>query len=531
MGEVLGMMAHNFSEDAFQFHSDCRILYHFAQSTTHLHDVVIYMWPKFESTPSKVCKLYDLTTMPISLQYPSTTADLIQPNTEVALMAFIPLPTTFIGTSLRPSSQTLYQLPSTKSRRTITVASAVPRNSNFSKLQAGYLFPEIGRRRRAYLESHPDADIISLGIGDTTQPIPSHICQGLVNGAAKLGTKEGYSGYGAEQGVNELREKIAQVLYGGKIKAGEVFVSDGAKCDIGRVQQVFGSGISVAVQDPSYPVYVDTSVMIGQTGQFDEGVSQFKGIEYMTCTAENGFFPDLDNVKRTDLIFFCSPNNPTGAAATRDQLERLVKFAKKNGSIIVFDGAYAPFINDPSVPTSILEIEGARECAIEVNSFSKYAGFTGVRLGWVVVPNELTFADGSLVRNDFNRVMTTCFNGASNISQSGGLACLDPEGRKEIQNLIDYYLGNAGILRKTMIELGFDVYGGTDAPYIWVHFPGRNSWDVFSEILEKAQVVTIPGAGFGPGGEGYLRLSAFAPREACEEACKRLRELYAGVVA
>lgn len=453
-------------------------------------------------------------------------------------MAFIPLSSTFTGSSsLTRSTSSLSALsscPTNKSSRRVNItptASAVQRNANFSKLQAGYLFPEIGRRRSAYLAEHPDADIVSLGIGDTTMPIPSHICAALTEGATRLSTTEGYSGYGAEQGMAPLREKIAAVLYNSKISADEIFVSDGAKCDISRLQSVFGSGASVAVQDPSYPVYVDTAVMQGQTGLFDESASQFAGIEYMRCDASNGFFPDLSTVQRTDLIFFCSPNNPTGAAATRQQLTDLVQFAKKNGSIIIFDAAYAPFINDPSVPTSIFEIEGAREVAIEVNSFSKYAGFTGVRLGWVVIPSELTFSDGSSVRADFNRIMTTCFNGASNISQRGGLACLDPEGRKEVQQLIDYYLANSSLLRQTMTDLGFEVYGGTDAPYIWVRFEGKKSWEVFSDILEKAQIVTIPGVGFGPGGEGYLRLSAFAPRAACEEACKRLRILFAGVTA
>ncbi|PXF47083.1 putative LL-diaminopimelate aminotransferase, chloroplastic [Gracilariopsis chorda] len=449
-------------------------------------------------------------------------------------MAFISLTTTFVGATVRPRKSALCR--STKHRPApdeifTPSASAVPRNKNLEKLQAGYLFPEIGRRRNAYLAKNPGAKIISLGVGDTTMPIPPHICKGLADGASKLGTPDGYSGYGAEQGMGILREKISSILYKGSIAPDEVFVSDGAKCDISRLQQVFGSNVSIAVQDPSYPVYVDTAVMQGQTGLYDSAVSQFEGIAYMRCDASNGFFPDLSTVPRTDLIFFCSPNNPTGAAATREQLTQLVRFAKKNGSIIVFDAAYAPFINDPAVPTSIFEIDGAREVAIEVNSFSKYAGFTGVRLGWVVVPNELVFADGSPVRADFNRIMTTCFNGASNISQHGGLACLDEQGREEIQGLIKYYLGNAGMLRKTMTELGFDVYGGTDAPYIWVGFPGKKSWEVFNEILEKAQVVTIPGAGFGPGGEGYLRLSAFAPRASCEEACKRLRALYAGVAA
>lgn len=448
-------------------------------------------------------------------------------------MAFVSFTNPFIGTGVSYRKIEICQR-STRGktshlRRSVVTASSVPRNENFGKLQAGYLFPEIGRRRSAYLAANPDADIISLGIGDTTMPIPSHICKGLTDGAAQLGTTEGYSGYGAEQGMRSIREKISEVLYKGNISADEVFVSDGAKCDIARLQQVFGPDVSVAVQDPSYPVYVDTAVMQGQTGEFDESVSQFKGIAYMKCDAANGFFPDLSTTPRTDIIFFCSPNNPTGAAATRQQLTELVQFAKKNGSILVFDAAYAPFINDPAIPTSIFEIEGARDVAIEVNSFSKYAGFTGVRLGWVVVPNELTFSDGTPLHADFNRLMSTCFNGASSISQRGGLACLDPDGRKEIQTLIDYYLGNAALLRETMTDLGFDVYGGTDAPYIWVGFPGRKSWEVFSDILEKAQVVTIPGAGFGPGGEGYLRLSAFAPRPACEEACKRLRAMYAGV--
>jgi LL-diaminopimelate aminotransferase len=405
-------------------------------------------------------------------------------------------------------------------------STGVKRNANLAKLQAGYLFPEIGRRRSAYLADHPDADIISLGVGDTTQPIPPHICGGLQAGAAALGTSEGYTGYGDGNGNQPLREKIAAVLYNGTVTADEVFVDDGAKAAISRIQQVFGSHVTVAVQDPSYPVYVDTSVMMGQTGLYNGSKSQFESIAYMECTAANGFFPDLSKVARTDLIFFCSPNNPTGAAATRAELTELVAFAKKNGSIIVFDAAYAPFIRNPDVPTSIFDIPGAREVAIEVNSFSKYAGFTGVRLGWVIVPDELKFADGSPVKADFSRIMSTCFNGASNVAQAGGLACLDPEGQREINDLIEYYLGNAALLRDTMTNLGFKVFGGTDAPYIWVAFPERKSWEIFSEILDEAQVVTIPGAGFGPGGEGYLRLSAFAPRDLCVKACDRLKKMY-----
>lgn len=403
--------------------------------------------------------------------------------------------------------------------------SGVKRNENFARLAGGYLFPEIGRRRNAYLENNPDmaSRVISLGIGDTTQPIPSHILSGLVNGASKLGTKEGYSGYGAEQGTSILREKIAKNLYDGRIEADEVFVSDGAKCDIMRLQQMFGPSVTSAVQDPSYPVYVDTSVMMGQTGNQNEETKQYENIVYMPCTAENEFFPDYSALPRADVVYFCSPNNPTGAAATKEQLTRLVQTCKERGSILVFDAAYAPFIRSKDVPKSIFEVDGARDVAIECNSFSKYAGFTGVRLGWTVIPNTLTFSDGTLVRDDFNRVMTTAFNGASNIVQQGGLSCLDPEGLAEIDVLIDYYLQNAGLLRKTMQDLGYDVYGGTDAPYVFVKLPdGKKSWDTFNEILEKHQIVTIPGAGFGPGGEGYLRLSAFASKENVIEACQRL---------
>lgn len=406
----------------------------------------------------------------------------------------------------------------------------VERNPNFKKLAGGYLFPEIGRRRNAYLAENPDmaSRIISLGIGDTTQPIPENILNGLVTGASKLGTKEGYSGYGAEQGMGDLREKIADTLYNGLITADEVFVSDGAKCDIMRLQQMFGSEVKSAVQDPSYPVYVDTSVMLGQTGTQDPETKQYENIVYMPCTPENDFFPDYASLPRADVVYFCSPNNPTGAAATKEQLAELIKVCKERGSILVFDAAYAPFIRNPDVPKSVFEIEGAREVAIEVNSFSKYAGFTGVRLGWTVIPSDLKFADGSLVRDDFNRVMSTAFNGASNIVQSGGLACLSEEGMKEINTLIDYYLENAKLLKETMEGLGYAVYGGSDAPYIFVGLPeGQGSWDAFSDILEKAQVVTIPGAGFGPGGEGFLRLSAFAPKENVIEACERLKVVMA----
>ena len=340
--------------------------------------------------------------------------------------------------------------------------SGVARNPGMGKLQAGYLFPEIGRRRNAYLEKNPDAKIISLGIGDTTQPIPSHILAGLNKGVANLGTKDGYAGYGPEQGIGPLRELIAKQLYAGGIVAeDEVFVSDGSKCDIGRLQMMFGSDVTSAVQDPSYPVYVDTSVIFGQTGDFDGDKSQFDKIVYMPCNPSNDFFPDLANTPRADIVYFCSPNNPTGAAATKAQCKQLIDWANEQGSIVVYDAAYAPFVKSDDVPKSIFEIEGSRTCCIEVNSLSKYAGFTGVRLGWTVVPKELKFKDGSSVWGDFNRIMCTAFNGASRIVQAGAIACLEPEGMKEIDTLIDYYMGNAALLRQTMLDMGLKVHGET----------------------------------------------------------------------
>lgn len=376
------------------------------------------------------------------------------------------------------------------------------------------------------IHAKPFVLLLIAGIGDTTMPIPPHILSGLAHGVSKLGTKEGYSGYGAEQGVTELREKIAAKLYNNLVQPDEVFVSDGAKCDISRLQLMFGSNVVSGVQDPSYPVYVDTSVMMGQTGSIDPALKQFSNIVYLPCNPGNNFFPDVRQSPRADVYYICSPNNPTGAVATRKQLEDLVQFCKEVGSFLVFDAAYAPFIRTPDVPKSIYEIDGAKDVAIEVNSFSKYAGFTGVRLGWTIVPSGLKFSDGTPVRNDWNRVMTTAFNGASNIVQSGGLACLDDEGLQEIETLIDYYLQNAKLLKETFEGLGFDVYGGVDAPYVFVHMKGRNSWDCFSEILETIQVVTIPGAGFGPGGTEFLRMSAFAPRESCLEACERFKQMY-----
>lgn len=400
----------------------------------------------------------------------------------------------------------------------------VKRNKNLAKLKAGYLFPEINRRKNALLEKNPDAKIISLGIGNTTEPLTPHIVEGLKNAAVGLGNNEGYSGYGAEQGMEKLRKKIAEKLYNGIIQADEVFVSDGAKCDCGRLQVLFGNDVSIAVQDPAYPVYVDGSVIIGATGEYDDEKGQFKDIIYMSCTPENNFFPDLESLPRTDLIYFCSPNNPTGAVATKEQLKKLVDFAKKNNSILLFDAAYSEYIRDDSYPKSIFEIDGAREVAIEINSFSKPIGFTGVRLGWTVVPKELKFENGESVNTDWNRIMTTIFNGASNIIQLGGLAALDEEGIKEMKATIDFYMENARIIKEGLDSVGVKTYWTGNSPYIWAHFPGKDSWEMFSEILEKAHVVTTPGAGFGPAGQGFVRFSAFGHRDDVKEAVERLKE-------
>ena len=406
------------------------------------------------------------------------------------------------------------------------------RNPCIVNIKAGYLFPEIAKRRREYAAAHPEARIISLGIGNTTEPIMPHIDAGLVEGARKLGTVEGYSGY-QDEGLLELREKISQVFYHGRFAADEIFISDGAKCDIGRLQLLFGAETPVAVQDPSYPVYVDGSVLIGAAGGW-EG-SGYRGISYLPCTAENGYFPDLSPetgvaLPPNCLIYFCSPNNPTGAVSSREQLTQLVKAARKNGSFIIFDAAYSEYIRDPGLPKTIFEIEGAETCAIEVSSFSKPAGFTGVRLGWTVVSKDLKYSNGESVNADWARIAGTIFNGASNIAQAGGLAALDSEGLKEIRALSDFYLGNAKLIRAALQKLGITCVGGDNSPYIWARFPGRDSWEVFSEILEKCQVVTTPGSGFGPAGQSFIRFSAFGHRADVEEACTRLKSVRLGEI-
>jgi LL-diaminopimelate aminotransferase len=398
------------------------------------------------------------------------------------------------------------------------------RNEHFSKLVAGYLFPEIEKRKRAFLEKNPTAKIISLGIGNTTEPLTPHIGASLSQAAQDLMTRQGYRGYGAEQGMDDLRQAIARRFYHNLVSPQDVFISDGAKCDVGRLQFLFGADAQLAVQDPVYPVYVDSGVMIGQSDGFEAGTGRFEGFRYLDCLPTNNFFPNLEKAIGADVLFFCSPNNPTGAVATRAQLEELVHFARKHKMIIVFDAAYSLYIRDPELPKSIYEIEGAKEVAIEVHSFSKSAGFTGVRLGWTVVPEQLCYDDGFPVRSDWNRIMTTLFNGASNIVQRGGMACLSEEGWAEMHALVDHYMGNAALIRACLDRVGVKYYGGVNAPYVWVQVPGKNSWEVFDALLDSAQIVCTPGVGFGAAGEGFVRLSAFGQREQIEEACHRLQE-------
>ena len=404
----------------------------------------------------------------------------------------------------------------------------INRNPYIANLKAGYLFPEIAKRRREYAAANPNAKIISLGVGNTTEPIPPHISSGLVEGARRLGTAEGYSGY-QDEGIAALREKISSVFYGGKFSIDEIFISDGAKCDIGRLQILFGAGTKIAVQDPSYPVYVDGSVLTGAAGGMSANTGQsaggYSGITYLPCTTENNFFPNLDLIPQNSLIYFCSPNNPTGAVSDRSQLTALVQAAISKKCLIIFDAAYSEFIRDPALPKTIYGIEKADTCAIEINSFSKPAGFTGVRLGWSVVPKALKYSGGESINADWNRIAGTIFNGASNIAQAGGLATLDEKGLAEMKELTDFYLGNAKIIRDALRQLGKNCIGGDNSPYIWAHFPGRDSWEVFAEILEKCQVVTTPGAGFGPAGQGFVRFSAFGHRADVEEACRRLLTL------
>ena len=406
-------------------------------------------------------------------------------------------------------------------------------NENYLKLQAGYLFPEIGRRVRAYCEANPDADVIKMGIGDVTQPLIPAIVDAMHKGVDEMANAETFKGYGPEQGYDFLREAIAKNDFqdrGIDVSAEEIFVSDGSKCDSGNILDIFGSDNKIAVLDPVYPVYVDTNVMAGHTGPADEN-GRYEGLVYMPVTAESNFEPELPTEK-VDLIYLCYPNNPTGVVASKEMLKKWVDYAKANGSIILYDAAYEAFISEPDVPRSIFEIEGARDCAIEFRSFSKTAGFTGVRCALTIIPKGLMGAtsDGTQqsIHALWNRRHCTKFNGVSFPVQRAAAAIYTDEGKKQIKELIAFYMNNAKVLREGLTESGFQIYGGVNAPYVWLKTPdGISSWDFFDKLLGESHIVGTPGSGFGAAGEGYFRLSAFNSLENTKEAIARIKKAFA----
>ncbi|MBE2181529.1 MAG: LL-diaminopimelate aminotransferase [Chthoniobacterales bacterium] len=412
-------------------------------------------------------------------------------------------------------------------------------NSHYLKLKAGYLFPEIGRRVKVFTDANPEAAkrLIRCGIGDVTEPLPAAVREAMHKAIDEMGTREGFHGYGPEQGYEFLRQAIAENDYrtkGLEVADDEVFVSDGSKCDCGNILDIFGHDNRIAVMDPVYPVYVDTNVMAGHTSEADEA-GRYGGLVYLPCTAENGFVPEIPSEK-VDLVYLCYPNNPTGATATRAQLAAWVDYALANDSVILFDAAYEAYIRDADVPHSIYEIPGARKCAIEFRSFSKNGGFTGTRCAFTIVPKELecSASDGSKkpLHPLWNRRFSTKFNGVSYPVQRGAEAIYSPEGRKQVGDLVNFYMENARILREAVLSAGLAVYGGVDAPYIWVKGPdGVPSWTLFDFLLREANIVTTPGSGFGAAGEGYFRISAFNSRERAEEAARRLASLDFGKAA
>jgi LL-diaminopimelate aminotransferase len=406
-------------------------------------------------------------------------------------------------------------------------------NSNFLKLKAGYLFPEIARRVRVYTEENPDkaARIIRCGIGDVTEPLPAAVVQAMHEGVDEMADRATFKGYGPEQGYEFLRQAVVDHQFAGLgISADEVFISDGSKCDTGNILDIFGKGNVIAITDPVYPVYVDTNVMAGNTGDADEN-GAYEGLLYLPCNAANQFVAAVPTAK-ADLIYLCFPNNPTGAVATRAQLEAWVKYARENDAIILFDSAYEAFIQDPDIPRSIFEIEGARECAMEFRSFSKNGGFTGVRCAYIVIPKTLSGKSESGERIPLHQLWSrrhsTKFNGASYPVQKAAAAVFSPAGKQQVSALIEHYMGNAKLLREAATAAGLTVFGGENAPYVWVGCPaGLSSWDMFDKMLGEAQVVITPGSGFGSAGEGYFRISAFNSRANVEEVCRRLKALVA----
>ena len=398
-------------------------------------------------------------------------------------------------------------------------------NENYTKLKASYLFSDIAKRVTAFQQANPSKPVIRLGIGDVTEPLPPVCIEALHAATDEMAVRSSFKGYGPEQGYAFLREAIARHDYadrGCAIEADEIFVSDGAKCDCGNIQEIFATDIRLAIPDPVYPVYVDTNVMAGRTGANVNG--RYEGITYLESTPANGYVPAVPSVA-TDLIYLCFPNNPTGAVATKAQLAAWVEYAKKNKAIILFDSAYEAYIRDPAIPHSIYEIPGARDVAIEFRSFSKTAGFTGTRCAYTVVPKTLMAADAAgnptPVYALWNRRHTTKFNGVAYPIQKAAAAIFTPDGQKQVKDMTDFYLGNAALIRAAITKLGFSCIGGDNAPYIWIN-TGRDSWEFFDLLLTKANVVCTPGAGFGKCGEGHVRISAFNSRENVVAALERI---------
>jgi LL-diaminopimelate aminotransferase len=404
-------------------------------------------------------------------------------------------------------------------------------NDHFLKLKAGYLFPEIARRVKTYAAANPDKPVIRMGIGDVTEPLAPAIVKAMHNAVDEMAVRSTFKGYGPEQGYDFLREAIAKNDFqsrGCDIHADEIFVSDGSKCDAGNILDIFGPGNSIAVTNPVYPVYVDTNVMTGNTGAADASTGEYQGLTYLRCTADAGFAPALPK-GHVDLIYLCSPNNPTGAVLNKQQLKAFVDYALEHKAVIFFDAAYEAYITDPSIPRSIFEIDEAKDCAIEFRSFSKTAGFTGVRAAFTVVPKNLKGKTKDGQAADlyplWMRRHTTKFNGISYIVQRGCEAVYSAEGKAQISQLVQFYLNNAKTIRTELSALGLSVFGGENAPYVWIKSPVPSSWAFFDKLLNEAQVVCTPGAGFGAAGEGYVRLSAFNSPDNVKTALERIKKV------
>lgn len=405
-------------------------------------------------------------------------------------------------------------------------------NENYLKLQDSYLFSTIAKKVAKYSEEHPDKKIIKLGIGDVTLPIAPVVGEAIKKATDEMLKKETFRGYGPEQGYDFLREKIAKYDYetrGVTIEKDEIFVSDGAKCDTGNIGEIFGNDNIIAITDPVYPVYLDTNIMAGRTGDYNENTGKYENVVYIPTTKENNFIPELPN-KKVDMIYLCFPNNPTGTVLTKEELAKWVAYAKETKAIILYDGAYEAFITEEGIPHSIYEIDGAKEVAIEFRSFSKTAGFTGVRCAYTVVPKELKVytKEGKEVSLNslWNRRQCTKFNGVPYITQKAAEAIYTEEGQKQIKENIAYYQENAKLIKEGLQQAGYSVFGGTNAPYIWLKVPqGYTSWEFFDYLLETLNIVGTPGSGFGPSGEGYFRLTAFGSRENTIEAMERIKNI------